>query len=94
MKTILFSLATFLFSIAVFSQTLVPGGPISGTWTLVGSPYLIDGETIILNDSTLTIVPGVTVEWLGSYTLFVQGQILAQGTEKSNIVIIQAEYII
>jgi len=86
MKTILLSLIAVFFSIAIYSQTPVPPGPISGTWTLAGSPYLIMGETTIDSGTTLTIEPGVLVEWQGSFTMFVQGQILAQGTEADSII--------
>jgi hypothetical protein len=39
----------------VFSQTPVPGGNVSGTWTLAGSPYLINGEITIPNSQSLII---------------------------------------
>jgi len=91
MKKILFSLIAILFSIAVFSQTHVPPGPIHGTWTLAGSPYLIEGETNVPDSATLTIEPGVLVEWQGSYAMQVQGQILAQGTEADSIIFTSAD---
>jgi len=91
MKTILFFFIAIFFSITVHSQTPIPGGPISGTWTLAGSPYLIQDSTIILNDSTLIIEPGVLVEWQGSYTMHVQGQILAEGTEADSIIFTAAD---
>ena len=69
MKTKLFLIIAICLSFAVYSQTIIPAGPIYGTWTLAGSPYLIEGETTIPNDSTLTIEPGVLVEWQGSYTM-------------------------
>ena len=81
MKTILFSLIAVFFSIAIYSQTPVPPGPISGTWTLAGSPYLLTGNNTVPDGMTLTIEPGVVVEWQDSKTMFIQGQILAEGTE-------------
>ena len=63
MKTTLFILIATLSSVAMYAQTPVPGGPISGTWTLAGSPYQVIGETTIPNGQTLTIEPGVLVEW-------------------------------
>ena len=81
MRKIIFSLAAIVscFSIS-YSQTSVPGGNVSGTWTLAGSPYLINGSIQIPNGQTLTIEPGVTVNFQGSYKLYVQGRILAIGT--------------
>jgi len=86
MKTILFSVIAVFFSIAVYSDTIIPAGPISGIWTQDGSPYLIEGLTWISDGTTLTIKPGVRVEWQGSYTMHVQGQILAEGTEADSII--------
>jgi hypothetical protein len=85
MKTTLFILIATLYSVAMYAQTPVPGGPISGTWTLAGSPYQVMGETTIPNGQTLTIEPGVLVEWQGSYTMSVQGRILAIGTVSDSI---------
>ena len=88
MKKILFSFIAILFSIASYSDTTyIPPGPISGTWTLAGSPYLIEGETTIENGTTLTIEEGVRVEWQNnSSSMLVYGQILAQGTETDSII--------
>ncbi|MCK5571609.1 MAG: hypothetical protein KAJ12_02560, partial [Bacteroidetes bacterium] len=68
------------------AQTHISPGEIYGTWTLVNSPYLIDGEVTIPNDSTLTIEAGVVVEFQGHYELGVQGRLLAVGTETDTIV--------
>jgi photosystem II stability/assembly factor-like uncharacterized protein len=62
------------------AQTNVPAGTVSGTWTLAGSPYLIEGTVQIPNDSTLTIEPGVTVDFQGPYKINVKGRLLAIGT--------------
>ncbi len=87
MKKILFSFIAILYSIAVYSQTIIPGGPISGTWTMGGEPYLIEGETTIENGTTLTIEAGVHVIWQNnSSSMLVYGQILAQGTETDSII--------
>lgn len=82
-----FILICALFSTFVaFSQTNVPGGDVYGNWQLEGSPYLISGDITIPNDSTLTIDPGVYVEFQGHFALYVQGRLLAQGTESDTIV--------
>ena len=52
------------------AQTIIPGGYVSGTWDLAGSPYLImdhitvPGESI--DPNPLTIEPGVEVLFCGS----------------------------
>ncbi|MFH1320098.1 MAG: YCF48-related protein [Bacteroidota bacterium] len=78
----------FLIAIVIYSlnasttiaQTVVPAGSVSGTWTIAGSPYLIQGSIQIPDGSTLTIQPGVTVNFQGHYKFNVQGRLLAIGT--------------
>lgn len=65
--------------------THVPGGDVSGTWLLTGSPYYIDGEIAIPPGNTLTIEPGVDVIFTGHYKFNVQGQLLAVGTREDSI---------
>ena len=91
MKQITFTLATLFLIATGFAQTHIPGGTISGTWTKDGSPYLIEGMTWIEDGKTLIIEPGVVVEWQDSYTMFVQGQILAQGTKADSIIFTPAD---
>jgi len=76
-KTFALILGTFQLT---FSQTSVLPGNVSGTWRLTGSPYLVQGDITVPNDSTLTIDPGVTVVFQGHYALHVQGRLLAIGT--------------
>ncbi len=66
--------------------TEIPGGKVSGTWTLEGSPYHINGEIIVPNGKTLTIEPGVDVVFTGYYKFYIQGRILAIGTEQDSII--------
>jgi len=66
-------------------HTDIAAGNVSGTWTLANSPYYINGEITIPNDSTLTIEPGVEVVFLGHYKFNVQGRLLAVGTEQDTI---------
>lgn len=68
-----------------FCDTTIPGGNISGTWMLSGSPYLIQGDVIIPLSSTLTIEPGVQVIFQGNYSLTVNGYIQANGTVEDSI---------
>jgi hypothetical protein len=84
LRFILFSFITF--TIISNAQTVIPPGDVSGTWTLSGSPYEIQGEINIPFLETLTIEPGVLVEFQGHYKLNVQGRLLAVGTETDTIV--------
>jgi predicted outer membrane repeat protein len=87
MKPILIFIA-FLFTINLLAaQTNIPGGNVSGTLTLSGSPYIIQGSIRIPNDSTLTIEPGVRILFQSStYKLLVSGRILAIGTISDTII--------
>jgi len=69
----------------LFSQTTIPEGDVSGNWSLNGSPYLVEGEITIPDGETLSIEPGVYIQFQGHYTLNVQGQLLAIGTAQDSI---------
>ena len=69
---------------SVYSQTIVPGGYVSGIWTAAGSPYLIQGYITIHADSTLIIEPGVVVDFQGN-DLWVFGSLQAIGTVTDSI---------
>ena len=76
---------TIVFAAVSFAQTHIPAGNVSGTWTTSGSPYLIEGEISITAGQTLTIEPGVLVEFQDHYKLNVQGNIQAVGTQNDSI---------
>lgn len=57
----------------------------SGTWTLAGSPYNIQGSITVPDASTLTIEAGVTVLFQGAYQLLVLGRVVAIGTSTNKI---------
>lgn len=71
--------------ILLLSQTVVPAGDVSGNWLINGSPYLIEGEVTIPDGETLTIDPGVLVEFQGHYKFNIQGRLLAVGTMQDSI---------
>lgn len=79
------SILSVILNITSLAQTEISGGDVSGTWELANSPYLIDGDITIPNDSTLIIEPGVKVEFQGHYSLLVLGRLLAVGTETDSI---------
>jgi hypothetical protein len=66
-------------------HTVISAGPVSGVWTVAGSPYHISEAITIPTDSTLTIEPGVEVVFTGHYKLNVQGRLMAVGTVKDTI---------
>ncbi len=69
-----------------YAQTDIPGGDVYGTWLKSNSPYHINGDITIPNDSTLTVEHGVRVEFTGLYKLDVQGTLLAEGLANDSIV--------
>ena len=76
----------FLFSISNSNaQTVINDSLVYGTWTKANSPYEIYRDIYIPDDSTLTIEPGVTVEFQGHYKIVVKGRINSQGTSDENI---------
>lgn len=81
------SIAFLVFTslLPTYSQTIIPGGHVSGTWNVAGSPYLIMGDITVGTDSTLTIEPGVEVNFQGYYSFTVNGYLQAVGTEADSI---------
>jgi hypothetical protein len=76
---------SILFSVSCFPETYIPPGPVSGTWGVAGSPFYIQGDITIPDDSTLIIEPGVSVIFEDHYALNVQGRLLAVGTASDMI---------
>lgn len=75
----------FLLPTILSAQTPVPGGLVSGTWDQAGSPYEIQGDLTIAPGQSLTIDPGVTVEFQGHYGIYVAGSLIAEGTLSDTI---------
>ena len=55
------------------------------TWTVANSPYIITAKTLVEEDVTLTIQPGVTIKFVNRTYLTVRGALLALGTESQMI---------
>ncbi len=73
------------------AQTIIPGGPVSGTWALAGSPYQIEGDITVPVDEALTIEAGVQVIFQGHYKFNVNGSLEAVGTETETILFTAAD---
>ncbi|HKC67860.1 MAG TPA: right-handed parallel beta-helix repeat-containing protein [Bacteroidia bacterium] len=84
MKKILLALSIVL-GLNTNAQTTIAGGAVYGTWTLAGSPYIIQSSVVVPNDSTLTIQPGVVVSFQGHYKILALGRILAMGNPTDSI---------
>ncbi|HUU16419.1 MAG TPA: C10 family peptidase [Sedimentisphaerales bacterium] len=69
------------------SGTIVPGDEVSGTWKKEKNPYTITGDISIPRGRTLTIEPGVVVNFAGHFGLTVgyRATLRAQGTETEHI---------
>ena len=81
-----------LFLENVHAATTYVNGTISTqSWTPANSPYTLTGNVIVNYGSTLTIQPGVTVNF-GGYQLTVAGTLKAQGSINSAIVFSSSEY--
>ena len=78
------TVVSFLFS-SVYASTSISGGNVSGTWTLSGSPYYINGDISVPNGNTLTIEAGVEVYFTNLYKFEVLGRVLAIGTPSNYI---------
>jgi hypothetical protein len=86
MRGLIVSFILFVIHItSAYSQTYISPGEVFGLWGIDGSPYYIQGDILIPNDSTLIIEPGVLVEFQGHYGLYVRGRLLTIGTEENNV---------
>jgi plastocyanin/aerobic-type carbon monoxide dehydrogenase small subunit (CoxS/CutS family) len=55
------------------------------TWALSGSPYTITGNVLVSNGVTLTIQPGVVINFSDDFKILVKGNIISSGTSESLI---------
>ncbi len=55
------------------------------TWTQANSPYVTLGHIIVKEGVTLTIKPGVTVQFDTGHSLTIEGTLIARGTDKQGI---------
>lgn len=81
-------LLTFFLFIAnfSFSQTIIENTYVSGIWTKDNSPYYIQNDIEIPENSFLFIENGVKIEFQGFYSLTVKGNIFCMGSYNDSII--------
>jgi len=67
------------------SDTLVPAGNVSGTWSLGESPYLVQGDITVPAGESLDLEPGVVVHVEDGHQIRVLGNLTAVGQEAAPI---------
>jgi parallel beta-helix repeat protein/predicted outer membrane repeat protein len=87
MKPIVFFLIVLPLIISVAGNAIEIDGDVWGVWTPENNPYLVVGEVRVPPESTLTIDPGVLVDFQGHYKFIVDSLaiLLAEGTESDSI---------
>ena len=91
MKKYIFSILFIMSTHIIIGQTTVSGNQ-SGVWTAAGSPYQVTGNITIPSGQTLTVEAGVSVIFQGYYRLYVNGKIIANGTESEPILFTAADH--
>ena len=61
-------------------------GSVSGEWAITNCPYTVVDELTIEIGQSLTIQPGVEVQFAGSYAFTVNGDLLINGTETNPVI--------
>lgn len=70
----------------VADATFVEGAIVQDTiWTLVDSPFVLSNDVVVYPNATLTIEPDVSVRFGGSFSLSVEGRLIADGEEDKTI---------
>ncbi len=75
-------------TVTLIDQKTEVSGIISGdnlTWTKDKSPYLVTGSVYVEEGTTLTIEPGVDVQFNGPFNIYVEGVLKAEGTPSERI---------
>ena len=83
---LVFMLSAFGIALGATAETPVIGFIAQDTtWTQANSPYVTLGNIIVKEGVTLTIEPGVTVQFDFGHSLTIEGRLLARGTDKQRI---------
>jgi parallel beta-helix repeat protein len=77
------SLASFTNRFSVAKAAYVMGNITQDTiWTLVDSPFVVYQNVVVFPNATLTIEPGVQVQFGGPFSIVIEGKMIADGTTK------------
>ncbi|MBU1652244.1 hypothetical protein KKA00_08490, partial [bacterium] len=82
MKTIIWLLCFSALAVSAAAQTYI-NGDLSGT--LGPGEYIVVGDCYVQLSESLTIEPGTTLFFSDYFTLYVYGQLLAEGTVQDSI---------
>ncbi len=78
--------SVLMFPAAAFAVVVDAPINVDTTWSSVAEPYVIQANVAVERGATLTIKPGVQVQFAGAYTLNIIGTLIASGTAQNNIV--------
>jgi photosystem II stability/assembly factor-like uncharacterized protein len=70
---------------SIYAQEIIYGGPVEGVWSYDKSPYIIRGSIYIDEFNSLIIEPGVEVIFETTDPFYVNGVLIAEGTESDTI---------
>jgi len=85
MKIFIILVALMILVLPMYSDTYIPAGQVSGNWSLLDSPFYVEGEINIPAGETLTIESGVEVIFNGHYKFLIYGYLEANGNEDEQI---------
>lgn len=91
MRTIFLTVLFCCMSHFAYGATIT-AGPVSGAWSLANSPYDITGDITVPAGKTLTVEPGVTVNFTGKYKFIIYGTLVARGTAAQRITFTAANH--
>jgi Secretion system C-terminal sorting domain/Right handed beta helix region len=72
--------------ISAHAQTNIPAGYVSGHWDINGSPYQINGNIVLHQDSNLMLDAGVSVLFMENYRFTIYGTMQAGGKADSLVI--------
>ncbi len=75
----------------LFSQTIILSNEVKGMWTKVHSPYIVLRDITVPADTSLSIEPGVEVQFATGFGLTVKGNLLAIGNSNDKITFTSAD---